>query len=360
MEFDKILINNIESRSLNGSDFVVLSVRCPIYADDDLVFRINGTTLDWHPIHRPDLPRNISWFAVYLDLPSLALALSNELVLSRGLETIARVQLTLSASEIARLKKVREQIDGKRHRLKDLTRDGTWSNGKVSAIDAARHDPALKLKSDKVSTHPYAEAFTAMMAGLPNDALVLDVGAGFRFKHHPNIVTLEIFDYPSTDVISFGDTMPFKSASFDMVYTNAVLEHVDNPFAVADEIARVLKPGGKLYSSIPFLQVEHGYPFHYFNATRMGHRRLFENSFTIEDISVGRAGHPWHIIMRSLGLLRSGLPKDLREEFEKLTVGEILNGTYKDWVSSPYGTCNDEIMWRLAGSTVLIGERKPS
>ena len=355
--FDKIIINNTETRSLMGADFAVVSLRCSVPMDPGYEFRFNGEPLEWHPVNRPDLRGGISWFSVYLDLTKLPLKPDNRLSLVKG-KPLAEVDLTISPAGIARLSNIREAVDQKRVRLATIQKGGLSKNGKIYNIDPALHDPALRLKTDKVSAHPYAEKFIANLDEIGPEEMVLDVGAGFRFKHHPNIVTLEIFDYPSTDVISFGDAMPFRSKSFDYVYTNAVLEHVDNPFAVATEIGRVLKPGGKLYSSIPFLQVEHGYPFHYFNATRMGHRRLFENDFDIKDVSVGGAGHPWHIIMRSLGLLRSGLPQPARDDFEKLTVGDILSGTYRQWVDSPFGECSEEIMWRLAGSTVLIAEKK--
>jgi len=45
-------------------------------------------------------------------------------------------------------------------------------------------------------------------------------------------------------VVLPGARLPFADASIDLIYSYAVLEHVDDPAALADEIARVLKPGG--------------------------------------------------------------------------------------------------------------------
>ena len=45
-------------------------------------------------------------------------------------------------------------------------------------------------------------------------------------------------------VIVPGERLPIADASVDLIYSYAVLEHVDEPIALADEIARVLKPGG--------------------------------------------------------------------------------------------------------------------
>jgi ubiquinone/menaquinone biosynthesis C-methylase UbiE len=47
--------------------------------------------------------------------------------------------------------------------------------------------------------------------------------------------------------------MTFSDNSFDAVLYIQVLEHVDNPFLAADEILRVIHPGGTLLVTVPFL-----------------------------------------------------------------------------------------------------------
>ncbi len=41
-----------------------------------------------------------------------------------------------------------------------------------------------------------------------------------------------------------GETLPFADAVFDIAYSSNVLEHVPRPWAMADELVRVVKPGG--------------------------------------------------------------------------------------------------------------------
>jgi len=45
--------------------------------------------------------------------------------------------------------------------------------------------------------------------------------------------------------------LPFLDASFDVVLCSEILEHVVGFHAVLNEIARVLRPGGRLYATIP-------------------------------------------------------------------------------------------------------------
>jgi 2-polyprenyl-3-methyl-5-hydroxy-6-metoxy-1,4-benzoquinol methylase len=46
-----------------------------------------------------------------------------------------------------------------------------------------------------------------------------------------------------------GEQLPFAANSFDLIISLQVLEHVQNPRAVINEVFRVLKPGGYIYIS---------------------------------------------------------------------------------------------------------------
>lgn len=73
-----------------------------------------------------------------------------------------------------------------------------------------------------------------------------------------------------------GNIFPFADATFDSVLCNQVLEHVFNPDEFLGEIARVLKPGGKLLLTVPFVWDEHEQPYDYARYSSFGLRALME------------------------------------------------------------------------------------
>jgi len=54
-----------------------------------------------------------------------------------------------------------------------------------------------------------------------------------------------------TAVPGFADKLPFADNSFDLVFADNVLEHLDNPAAAFREIARVLREGGSFLAKTP-------------------------------------------------------------------------------------------------------------
>jgi SAM-dependent methyltransferase len=78
------------------------------------------------------------------------------------------------------------------------------------------------------------------------------------------------------DVFYAGKVFPFESASFDAVLCNQVLEHVFNPDEFLSEIARVLRPGGTLLLTVPFVWDEHEQPWDYARYSSFGLKALLE------------------------------------------------------------------------------------
>lgn len=127
----------------------------------------------------------------------------------------------------------------------------------------------------------------AMMELAPTlTGCLLDVGCGtmpykelFRVESYVGL-DIDSKDTRSRGVADYlydGTRFPFSDASFDSVLCNQVLEHVFNPSEFISEIKRVLKPGGKLLLTVPFVWDEHEQPNDYARYSSFGLQALLEN-----------------------------------------------------------------------------------
>jgi SAM-dependent methyltransferase len=88
---------------------------------------------------------------------------------------------------------------------------------------------------------------------------ILNLGSGNEMRRN-NILNVDMLDYENVDIVCDIHQLPFKNNSIDGIMNLAVLEHVPNPSKVIDEAYRVLKPGGIIFSVIPFMQPFHASP----------------------------------------------------------------------------------------------------
>lgn len=94
--------------------------------------------------------------------------------------------------------------------------------------------------------------------------VVLDAGSKNRrydayFKNAKEIVAIDRNPEPNKNIISADILkMPFEAANFDAVVSFEVLEYILETRSAIIEISRVLKAGGMLVFSVPFLDPVHG------------------------------------------------------------------------------------------------------
>jgi SAM-dependent methyltransferase len=109
---------------------------------------------------------------------------------------------------------------------------------------------------------------------------LLDLGAGnqpFRPWYQPltqSVVAVDAAPAPGLSVVCLASPLPFLDASFDTVLCTSVLEHVDNVEEAIAEIARTLRPGGRLVITVPFLYPTHEAPYDFWRTTHFGLRTL--------------------------------------------------------------------------------------
>jgi SAM-dependent methyltransferase len=146
----------------------------------------------------------------------------------------------------------------------------------------------------------------------------LDVGCGTQpFR---TLIELQVERYLTYDIESRAGEIDFigdvedmhavADQSIDSMLCSEVLEHVPHPHVAIREFARILRPGGALVLSVPFLARLHEEPHDYFRYTRHGLRQLLNDggfeideitetgslfSFLGHQVSVGVLGLTWHM-----------------------------------------------------------------
>jgi len=116
---------------------------------------------------------------------------------------------------------------------------------------------------------------------VPSSGLILDVGSGVA-PVSPDLErtiladiseeSIKSVDLPVREkfVMSVTD-LSFMDGSFDCVLCSEVLEHVEDDTKAITELRRVLKPGGTLVITVPFLKKYWGEDDEY-----VGHKRRYE------------------------------------------------------------------------------------
>lgn len=94
----------------------------------------------------------------------------------------------------------------------------------------------------------------------------------------------------SVDVFADGNHLPFGDATVDTVLATEVLEHLPDPRRCVREMARVLKPGGRLLLTVPFQQPLHELPSDYYRFTPSSLRELAESSGLVVESVEPRGG----------------------------------------------------------------------
>jgi SAM-dependent methyltransferase len=118
---------------------------------------------------------------------------------------------------------------------------------------------------------------------------VLDVGCGIKpykifFQNRSsNYVGVDLNKNSNADVVSSSERLPFKDNSFSVCVCTQVMEHVENPGALVDEILRVLKPDGFLFLSTHGTWPIHDAPNDFWRWTEFGLKKML-SSFRIREL----------------------------------------------------------------------------
>ena len=177
-----------------------------------------------------------------------------------------------------------------------------------------RHVMQALLPTNQVAPRNAAQ-FIKMSKGSSDRPKVLIVGGGSKGEGTEELyadpflqlISFDIYGSNLTQFVADAHHIPIPDASVDAVWCQAVLEHVLDPWRVAQEIHRVLKPGGIVYAETPFLQQVHEGAYDFTRFTESGHRWLFRQFEAIKSgVVLGAAAQLlWSIEHVARGVFRS-------------------------------------------------------
>lgn len=200
------------------------------------------------------------------------------------------------------------------------TRDAVLDSGGASLVEGRPAKRSL-LKRIVYGTNRVETANAQILSDLTADGklgrrprlLVIGGGTATPGVRHLQdsglfeVVSFDIYASTNTDFIADAHAIPVGDGLIDVVWIQAVLEHVLCPEQVVAEIERVLVPEGLVYAETPFLQPVHEKAYDFTRFTECGHRWLFRRFRTLKSGVVNGPGTTTFQILRYFagGLLRS-------------------------------------------------------
>ena len=137
------------------------------------------------------------------------------------------------------------------------------------------------------TTKFYANKYIQYIENNAASNRIINVGSG-GYNQIPGAINIDPYRRGVNTIKAFGETLPFRDNTFDIAICSAVLEHVKEPQLIIHEMYRILKPGGKVYITVPFLQPYHAAPEDYQRWTLNGLKDLMKEFEEIDSgITVG-------------------------------------------------------------------------
>jgi len=107
--------------------------------------------------------------------------------------------------------------------------------------------------------------------------------------------------YRSPDVVWEGTALPLRTASVDAAIATELLEHVPDPMPLLREVHRVLRPGGRLHLTVPYLWPLHDVPDDQYRYTPFALERILRAA-GFDDIELRATGGWDASLAQMLGL----------------------------------------------------------
>jgi SAM-dependent methyltransferase len=120
--------------------------------------------------------------------------------------------------------------------------------------------------------------------------LIIDIGSGpgvfNSFFEGCTIIGVDFTSHRNVNIVTnLENELPLQSNCADVILMLNFLEHSYTPMVALKSAARVLKPGGKIFITVPFLMSTHQEPHDYHRYTNFCLTRMLQsNGFVVEEI----------------------------------------------------------------------------
>jgi predicted SAM-dependent methyltransferase len=141
------------------------------------------------------------------------------------------------------------------------------------------------------------EFFKDRLGALDTDLKLLDIGSGpeqfrevtWRFK---NAVSVDFKQYGTTKIVAdLTKGIPVQDHSVDIAFLSNVLEHLPDGRFSLEECYRILRAGGMIIGTVPFIAQEHQGPYDYHRYTHYMLEILLKDA-GFKDIKIVPIGKP--------------------------------------------------------------------
>jgi len=138
---------------------------------------------------------------------------------------------------------------------------------------------------------------------------VLVAGAGMDpyrrlFQGAEQYISFDIDDsYGGIDVRADAHSLPFADETCDCIFATEIMEHLDSPQRFIDEAYRVLRPGGAVIATVPFMFHQHANPNDFIRPTKEVLKKWFSR---YDETNVSAQGNRLHSISDLISTAFSG------------------------------------------------------
>jgi len=136
-----------------------------------------------------------------------------------------------------------------------------------------------KLVSDTLTREKIDQSVKRFAERYCRNRAVYDIGGVARYdysKYFSKYYTINFDKNEKPDIVADAEELPLPSGTIRAALCVALLEHVNDPGKVLDQIHRVLANKGYLYLWVPFYWREHNYPIDNLRFTHQGIKSLLK------------------------------------------------------------------------------------